>query len=166
MNYTDFLQKLDALLIQKKRDIETMSQSSGGWESWLQGEMFNQWNFGQVLREEPVWGDRREIDFWFPYTKFGVEIKCLGLNRVRSDNDIISKKDSTYKPFANSVLEDVQKVAELPQGGTGMAVVVIPTWLPEDAVGKIKAALTEKSFAWHYMGNNGFYVGINRFFYL
>jgi hypothetical protein len=166
MNYMDYLQKLDAVFIQKRRDIENMSQSSGGWEGWLQGEMFNKWNCGQVLREQPVWGDGREIDFWFPVTKFGVEIKCLGLNRVKSDHDIISKRTSTYTSFANDVLKDVKKVAELPQGATGMAIVVIPTWLPEEAAGKVKSELAQSTFAWQYMGNNGFYVGINRYYYL
>lgn len=166
MTYSDYLQKLDALLVQKKRDIETMSQSTGGWEGWLQGEMFNQWDPGKVLREEKVWGDSRAIDFWFPDTKFGVEIKCLGLNRVKSDTNIISKITSTYTSFANDVLIDVQKVATLPQGAKGMAIVVIPTWLPEKMVHTVKSELAKSTFGWQYMGNNGFYVGENRFYYL
>jgi hypothetical protein len=166
VNYSEVIQALNAILTEQKNAIGEFSQSSGGWEGWLQIEMWKRWDYGKVYREESVWGDRRAIDLWFPETKFGVELKCLGLKRTEDKNDIFSKTYTKYSAFAEGVLTDVEKVATLPQGGTGIAIVVIPTWLPEAQVLKLKTELSEKTFTWDYMGDGGFYVGVNRCHYL
>ncbi len=164
MNFSEVVQNLDAILTEKKNQIGDFSQFSGGWEGWLQVEMTSKWGYGKVLREQPVWGDKRAIDLWFPDTNYGVELKCLGLNRTSYTNHIISDINSTYKKFAQEVLEDVKKLEEF--RGSGLGIVVIPTWLPEEAISKIKNELSSKTFSWRYMGNAGFVVGLHCNYFL
>ncbi|PTU75741.1 hypothetical protein [Pseudomonas mangrovi] len=166
MNYQEVVQALDAILTAKKREIEGFSQYSGGWENWLKIEMTGKWSFGQVFPEQHVWDDKRQIDLWFPDTRFGVELKCLGLNRIAHKEHIISEIASTYRSFCQDALVDVEKVRTIPQGGTGMAVVIIPTWVPEDRLVTLKSELSGVTYAWSYMGNGGFVVGIHRSHYL
>jgi len=162
MNYAEVVQALDAILTEHHISIGEASQHAGGWEGWLQIEMVKKWESGKVFREQGVWGDRRAIDLWFPETKFGVELKCFGLNRAFKEGHIFSDTVSPYRAFAQLALEDVEKVRSIPQGGGGMAVVVIPTWLPSEHVATIKEELSSKTYQWGYMGNSGFIVGIHR----
>lgn len=166
MDYNEVVQALDAILTEQKHAIGDFSQFSGGWEGWLQIEMTRKWPYGKVLREECIWGDAREVDLWFPETRFGVELKCLGLKRIAYKDNIISEIASTYRKFAHDALVDVDKVRTIPQGGTGMAVVIIPTWVPEDRLVTLKSELSGVTYAWSYMGNGGFVVGIHRSHYL
>ena len=110
MNFNEVTLALDDILTNQKSKIGICSQYSGGWEGWLQIEMVMKWEPGKVYREVSVWNDRRSIDLWFPETKFGVELKCLGLNRVSQDDRIISDRGSKYGEFTDLVLTDVQKV--------------------------------------------------------
>lgn len=166
MNYSQVVQALDAILTQQKQKIEGFSQHAGGWEGWLQTEMTGQWLSGAVLTEQYIWGDRRRIDLWFPGTRFGVELKCFSLNRASGDGQIFSSQLSKYDSFVDDVLEDVRKVHDIPQGGSGMAVVVIPTWLPEEKIYTLKNKLGKETYRWMYMGNNGFVVGVHHSSYL
>ena len=116
MNYQEVVQALDAILTAKKREIEGFSQYSGGWENWLKIEMTGKWSFGQVFPEQHVWDDKRQIDLWFPDTRFGVELKCLGLNRIAHKEHIISEIASTYRQFAEDALLNVEKNQDHPPG--------------------------------------------------
>lgn len=162
MNYAEVIEALDTILTDNCSFIGEASQHAGGWEGWLQIEMVKHWDSGMVYREQGVWGDRRDIDLWFPSTKFGVELKCFGLNRAYKEGHIFSDTVSPYRAFANSALEDVEKVRTIPQGGGGMAVVIIPTWVPSEHVTTIKEELSSQTYHWTYMGKSGFIVGIHR----
>lgn len=166
MNYSQVVQALDAILTQQKQKIEGLSQHAGGWEEWFKAEMIGQWLSGVVLAEQYIWSDLRRIDLWFPGTRFGVELKCFSLNRASGDGQIFSSQPSKYNSFADDVLEDVRKVHDIPQGGSGMAVVIIPTWLPEAKNDILKNRLGKETYRWMYMGNNGFVVGIHHSSYL
>lgn len=162
MNYVEVYQALNTILTDKGGKVSTMAQQAGGWEGWLQGELSAYWEEGKVYREQNAWGDRRAIDLWFPDTRFGVELKCFGLNRAYKEGHIFSDTVRPYRAFAELVLEDVAKVRSLPQGGGGMAVVIIPTWVPSEHVATIKQELSSQTFQWSFMGNSGFIVGIHR----
>lgn len=163
MNVHDVLSKLAETLAANRERIGEMSQYAGGWEGWLQCELSLKWRPGEVEREVQLWNDRRACDLWFPSTKFCVELKCFSLNRAFKSGASamhLSDVSSTYAGWSADILKDAAKLKELPDGVSGVSIVIVPTWLPMEQLALLKQQLQSVTYQWSE--RDGFFIAVKR----
>lgn len=110
----------DVLKVVNSESAAALCLSKGGWEGWLQCEL---WRYLTVVKNEPV---EREIAYPGSRTRcdlvathdgapLWVEIKAFGIFR-EGDPDV----------FLDSIGLDIQKLAEKPAGARALVLVVVP----------------------------------------
>jgi len=131
MDLHKLLKLMQQVLSQDVEKIGRIFQFSGGWEIWFQCEIACICPVGSVLREVPLWNDKRACDLTFE-DGFAVELKCPGLLRVQTSTKHGGMTFGSTKSGINQLIVDIVKdqgkineyVTKNP-GKKGAAIVVI-----------------------------------------
>ena len=152
------------VLTANESKTEIISQSAGGWEGWLQCELFD-FIFNQVgpAIEREYYVDSQRIDLvWMNTSKttgkqvprYYIELKCLGLNRIQKETE--SKRNAAIKDFLTGVLNDWAKLAPIAGVGSDVefadsiiSIACIPNFGPELINEIYKVLVTENQYSYY-----------------
>lgn len=127
----------DIIAVVDTEQAATLCLSKGGWEGWLQCEL---WRYLSIEKEETVERELRypgsnyrcDLVVGFAAPQLWVELKAFGEFRA-GDADA----------FLDDIAADVHKLPSKPLGAKGLAVVVVPKGIKA----AFRAALSQRG--WH-----------------
>lgn len=109
----------DLFAVVNTEHAAALSLSKGGWEGWLQAEL---WYYLNITKQPP---ESTEREVQYPRTQTycdlvtsnnqWVEIKAFGIFR-----------EGDYQRFMDSIANDVMKMDRRPRGATGLVLVIVP----------------------------------------
>jgi hypothetical protein len=110
----------DVLEVVNSEAASSLCLSKGGWEGWLQCEL---WRYLTIIKSESVErelaypGTRERCDLVVSFNgvPMWIEIKAFGIFREGDANR-----------FLDSIGMDIMKLAKKPHGANGLALVVVP----------------------------------------
>jgi hypothetical protein len=110
----------DVLTVVRSEAAVSLCLSKGGWEGWLQCEL---WRYLTIDKNEsperevayPGGGERCDLVVSYNGAPLWVEIKCFGIFREGDANR-----------FLDSIAKDIWKLDRKPAGAGGLALVVVP----------------------------------------
>ena len=147
MDINRVVECLCRVLEENKKKIEMIYQFSGGWEIWLQCEMACRFNVGEVLREVPLWNDKRACDLVFS-NGYAVELKCPGWLRVQSSKKYggmtFGSTKGGIKKLAGEIEKDKLKIQEYRHNSIGKHGCSIVVLAGEHAFEQLGTYLTTK----------------------
>ena len=133
MNLNDLMN--DVIAVVNSEHVATLSLSKGGWEGWLQCEL---WHYLSVEKKQSV---EREVPYPTNSQQYcdlviggsapqlWVELKAFGIFREGDENR-----------FLDGIAVDVDKLHLKPAGSKGLALVVVPKGIGES----FKAAILSR----------------------
>lgn len=121
----------DLLAVVNTEHAAALSLSKGGWEGWLQAELWYYLN----ITKTPTESTEREVKFpqtqtycdLMTSTNQWVEIKAFGIFREGDENR-----------FMDGIALDVMKMDKRPNGATGLVWVVVPRAIGDELVRAFK----------------------------
>jgi hypothetical protein len=110
----------DVMAVVNRETAVTLCLSKGGWEGWLQCELWRYLTIDKnesAEREVAYPGGRGRCDLVVSHDRapLWVEIKCFGIFR-----------DGDANRFMDSIAKDIWKLDRKPAGASGLALVVVP----------------------------------------